>query len=454
MKADHRILLIVLEVYCFCLAACNTQTMYPAHISEPTLSITPKPTSNPSFTPTLRFDATLQPFILPDYIVRIVYIDPTNNLFVWSTDGIDKQLTTTGDIRRVRISSDGKMIVFIRGSAEYSAQSVWLINFDGGNERVIIPEDKFESIVYEDGVTQWIVPAQIEWLDETHKIIFDTELIPSYGYSPKYDLWSLNAETDTYLQILPEWSGGLFFLSPDQKTLVFDREDSIGFIKVNGTQFIQNAFSYDWPPTYREGPEYAIPVWSSDSLFVLVAIMTTDPMENNLQSYTIYQIPANGATPQVVANIEAFFEGVFISPDGKKVAYMTEEYKMTSLHIMNLGDGNDSVIATGDIWFDSWNIDSTGFVYNIYDYKENPRDIYISNIGEDRIPLTEYINISAKWNLEWIDSEYFIFYVHDEYGWHLRMGRIGSISHEIKYLRESDDSHWHQPLFDFAIIDG
>ena len=104
-------------------------TVIPLPINSPTLESSSKLISTP--TPTL--EPTSSPGVL-----RVAFIDENGNIILWSETQQDLvPLTTGGRVADLRLSPDGKIVVFTR-MFDFTSLELWAINTDGTDERLLV----------------------------------------------------------------------------------------------------------------------------------------------------------------------------------------------------------------------------------------------------------------------------------------------------------------------------
>jgi len=135
------------------LMACSNTTPNPTDALQATqkaISVPPTVSMHQESTESAGYPSSSEAQPTPDGKVlvpglRIFYLR-AGNLWSWTEAGGLQQLTNTGDMLTIRVSDDGQLLAFMRGS------EVWIVGIDGTDARLIATQ-------IEEGGLLWFAPS-------------------------------------------------------------------------------------------------------------------------------------------------------------------------------------------------------------------------------------------------------------------------------------------------------
>jgi hypothetical protein len=370
------------------------------------------PTAEPSMAPTL-------PPKPP--VLRIVYTDGGN---VWLIEGAKPpaQLTSSGGVDEVLISSDGMKIAYIYRVTPDANAEVRSINADGTGDTSLITPAQFDAL-YPLGPMVHNDLSQIAFLPETHLLMLNTRGIPPGPGLFKHDnLLQLDADTGVLTTIFPPSSGGDFTLSPTGSQVAIVLPTSISIANSDGSGLFANLVTYTAVMTYSEFQYYAEPVWKGDSSALGVVIPSSDPF-NPPTSGTIWRISSGGGPAVNLGTISGgfyappAFSASLLSPNLNRVAFLrdTPTPNVYDLYLANADGSGEAVYANGDIQWLGWAPDNTHFVYT----SGGPMNLQLGMDGGAPTP------IGSCSRLRWINNTRFLCLSGSLGSWTLMRGQIG-----------------------------
>jgi hypothetical protein len=351
------------------------------------------------------------------------------NLWLWDEGGSTKQLSTSGDIKQVSLSDDGKIIAFTRLLDE-NHEELWGIQADGKNERRLLTADDMLKL---DGSknTLGILPWGLQWEPKSHHLIF-------YIY-PIYDgVWIFQpsvpwlADMDSGKVSAAPYYGGQIAFSPNGEHVIIYNTDGLSLVNIDGSNLRQNIL-----PAYHgigEGESYYYPqpFWASDSASFMVAIPDQDDLYNILGTVTIWRVPVDEA-PENIGQWKVFAPSVQFSPDLSFLTYWLwpkPAKNLRELHFVWLQRSTpdpqiDSIYVTGDLVSDLvWSPDAHHFIFEMGNPDLPTMFFYTGEICQRPKQLLdgEYGGVAT-----WVDSSRFLIEIHGEYvtdEWELRLGKL------------------------------
>lgn len=346
--------------------------------------------------------------------------------------GIAKPLTNVDEsTARVSISDDGKVIAFTRKGG------LWAINSDSSGERLILGTGVFKKM---EPVDPGVGLAQLDWIPNTHILLFNTILLNNYGLRYTDDLHVVNADTTYYTVLLHPGKGGKFLTSPDGKLVALITPSEIRVMRMDGSNY-HTALKYPGVAIPSEYAYYAQPIWSSDSKSLMVAIPPKDVYYETTSPTTIWQLYPDGQPAKVISKIEAERgQYIDISPDFSRIAilrfsFYTEEGldRINELHMAKIDGSEDVLYDSSVLRFINWTQVSEHFVYQV---KYN--SYQMGGADSDFILL-----VDKAISLRWVDASHF-FFTHMENG--LEELHLGFVNEPSILLVDSQDNQ----IYDFT----
>ena len=356
----------------------------------------------------------------------VAYVDTSRNLWVWQEGGEPRQLTSSADVLTAQVSADGRWIAFTR-SSDSLHESLWVIRSDGSGEQAIMDQEAFEAMPRgESAVTSR--PFYFNWTPGSSTLAFTTSPVyEGLGLSLNEDLWLADVESGSVEELLEPGEGGMFYYSPDGRQIALVKPDSISLIDADGSNRRDKVISYPIVSTYSEYFYYATPQWAEDSSYLRVVIPAPAALERPEETTNVWHIPADGSPAEQVGSVVTaplFFPA--LSPDLAQLAYVRQvgdaAENRRELHIYQIDTGGDTTYLTeAHLIFAAWAADSSRFAFTT---GENNRP-YLGQIGETPQALTD---TPSAFQIQWVDSDRFLFVSPSSPGFELRLGVIGSAS--------------------------
>jgi dipeptidyl aminopeptidase/acylaminoacyl peptidase len=387
-------------------------------------------TQVPSPEPTALPTATLaeQPAPTSGSSLLVAYVDLNRNLWVWRSDAA-RQLTTSGDVENVQLSSDGAWLAFTRTS-NFRDYSLWAIRSDGSQETALMDQPDFENLPRPPGAVS-VMPFAFTWQPGTHTLAFNTRpTFEGLGLMLNDDLWLVNADTRERRQLLEPGDGGMFTFSPDGSRIAVSTPDDISLVDVDGGNRQDGVLTFPRVSTYSEYMYYPGPQWSSGSDFLRVVIPPPASLEKPDDPSQVWHIPADGSAASLVGSFNTappFYP--VLSPDLEKVAYLRQVGEMADnsreLHIAGAdGTADLAYLREANLMFSAWSPDSEQFVFMVGD---NLRS-YLGQVGMTPAPLTDAVSVTG---VRWVNPAHFLFITRSGENVELRLGTVGDPSELI-----------------------
>lgn len=341
----------------------------------------------------------------------VAYIK-NGNLWVWS-HGQSRQLTQSGEVHRPRISSDGKMIAYLKPADDFHLE-IWAIDGDGKNERKLASIADLDAIGggARDPSALAINPYRFVWLPGTHQLAYNThQIFQGPGLSLLNDLNLVDADTLEKKNLLLTGWGGEFVYAPDGSQIAITQPDKIILAKADGSDY-RPVFNYPAVTTYSEYRYYALPVWAADGKSLRLALPPADPLATPPQPTSLWRITLDGSDPVQTGSVYAvpFFEQpVEFTPDLARIAFIKEtgqpSENLRELHLAASDGSGDWVYAKGPvIRFQGWSPDSAHFTYTLDDNQE----LWLGSLQEAPRQLGD--GYSGIQDLRWVDGSRLLFW--------------------------------------------
>ena len=330
-------------------------------------------------------------------ILTIAYINAGEVWFV-QEGGTPTQLTTSGNVEKVVLSTDGQLAAFVRHVLSPETYELRVVATDTGIETVLVTQADLDSFFPLDSALHH-APFQIDFIPGTHTLLMNTrEVFEGPGLLQNNELWSIEAETGARALLLDRGLGGDFYLSPGGDQLALVLPTSIGFAAIDGSSKSPDHLTFPFVITYSEYAYYPIPVWSPDGSAVVVVIPPADPLADD--TARVWRVPVGGAATLLV-DLTGFSyfrnssKTPMPAPDLSKVAFMRETAPNTFDLVVTPLDGSpESVYSSGDLSWQGWNPDSNQFVFT-----NGPRNYTLGGLG---LPSS---GVGFGTYLRWVDAD-------------------------------------------------
>ncbi len=361
----------------------------------------PLDSESPDATVEIGDDPTDAPEMSGPGVLQVAYISGANVWFV--EDGIAPiQLTTSGNVERVALSTDGQLAAFTWHDLPSDIYELRVVDTGAGTEWVLFSQPDLDAIYPLDGAIHH-VPYQFDFIPGTHIVLVNTrEIYEGPGLVQNNDLWSIDADTSTRTLLLDPGQGGDFYFSPSGDMLALVLPTSLGFVRPDGSDRSPDHLTFPFVMTYSEYAYYPIPVWAPDESAVAVLIPAEDPFVDD--SALVWRVPVAGApTPLLDLTGFRFFlnsgKTPTIAPDLSTVAFLREITTTSADLIVAPLDGSaESIYTSGNLSWQGWNPDSNQFVYT-----DAPRNLLLGSTGASAVGL----GFGSR--LQWVDVDTFLY---------------------------------------------
>ncbi len=361
----------------------------------------------------------------PPPVLRIAYTDD-GNAWLWQEGQPLTQLTTSGGVEQVLISSDGAKVAFTRREAlGESPAEIRSVNSDGSGETVLLTAAQFDAL-YPLGDFLHNDYANLAFIPGTHKLMLNTRAISLGPGLLKYDdLLVLDADTGSLTTVFPPGEGGDFLVSPDGLQVAIIRPTSISLANIDGSNLQRDLVTYTPVITYSEFQYYAQPRWASDSSELAVAIPSEDILAPDARG-TIWRIPTDGSPAASLSTIEGDFYftqfgsgGSAISPDLTQVAFLrdTTSPGVKALLLSDLQGSAERTYISGALSWLGWSPDGRHFIFSI----GAAPDLSLGAV--DNVA----VSIGPGTQVEWIDNNSYLFLSGSRGAWTINRGEIGEL---------------------------
>lgn len=379
---------------------------------------------DPSLSPTAESDSQTPTPQESATGLRVVYIKD-GNVWSWSESGSSKALTSSGKAVSARISSDGKIVAFVRQIDDFHDE-LWAVNSDASGERRLISVEDLDKLYLDQraNYVKSIVPYSYRWVPGTHTLAYNTrQMLEGPGLTLFDDLRLVNADTLEDFLLLPPGQGGEFTYSPDGKQIALVTPSQISVVQADGSSRLE-LLTYDQVITYSEYLYYAHPMWSADSTYLRVVIPPAEALAEQRQPTTLWHLPLDG-TPsyQLSGFVTApfFYTETAISPDMQRVMYVRETgspgQDLRELHMVNVDGSDDQIVEQfRAIQFVSWAPDSKHFIFSIYD---TALKLQIGEVNRSFHGLTS--NPEELLHIQWLDAQRFFYLRPNGDGFEIRL---------------------------------
>ncbi len=371
-----------------------------------------------------------EPSPTPEPLLRIAYTDGSNVWFY--QEGMPpRQVTTSGGVFGVRLSSDGTLIAFLRRETGSDHGELRAVRADGSGETVLLTPAALDAFYPPAPNVVGTDISMMHFLPGTHTLIFNTYAIPEFiGLMKHDDLWAINVESSALTNLLPAGSGGDFAISPDGSQIAVVRPDSISLVNADGSNLRSGLVTFPQVLTYSEFLYYPLPVWMADSSAVGFVIPSEEPLAPGA-SGSVWRVPASGGAAVRVGTITGdcyfpSFGGPLISPDLARVAFTrpTGTPNVETLFIANADGSGETSYATGAVEWEGWSPDGVHFAYRL----DGPMNLYLGTVGAAASPLP------AGLSLEWVHATDYLYLTGSGTSWTLMLGSTSGASMPLASL--------------------
>ncbi len=353
-------------------------------------------------------------------VSRIVYTD-LGNLWVLEADGSSHQLTFDDGTTDVFLSDDGVRVASLWHAGVGAHSELRAINADGSDAAVLLTAEELDALYPIAEGTIGTDVSQAAFLPGTHRLIFNTYLIPEFmGFMKHNDLWSIDADSGDMISLLPAGAGGDFAIAPDGSQMAVIRPTSVSVVNADGTNHRPDLITFPWVITYSEFLFYPLAVWNPESAALVASIPSEDPIVDT-SSGTLWRIAADAGPATSLATIPGgfyfhFWRSPAVSPDLSRVAFTRRAAPDDEDLYLAGTDGSGEVIyTTGDVDWVGWAPDSSHFAFTL----GTPSSLMIGAPGEPAIP------VGSGTRFRWMSATEYLFLAGTAGSWTLTRGTIG-----------------------------
>ncbi|TFH34575.1 MAG: hypothetical protein E4G99_09220 [Anaerolineales bacterium] len=274
------------------------------------------------------------------------------DILVWDDDtGVSRVIFDSGDVIRVELSNDGRLVAFLRrsivqtGDPDWREQSaLWVVDLSGENPRELVSADMLRDLLGAFERESSNIP-EMTWIPGTHRLLYNgwTYLVMAEGetHAIPSGLYSVDADEGTQQVFVKTESTLRFVVSPDGRQVALLSPTALAFIDADGNNLRPDVLTY--AQVGVPGPLIPVGVWTEDSQdFVMTESLEEDPAAGI--DFVITRVPADSSAPDQLASVSRSHPGsVTFSPDGRFVAYIqyTDEVPpdIAGWFITPLGEG-------------------------------------------------------------------------------------------------------------------
>lgn len=382
-------------------------------------------TPNPEVLPTGTSGIPAEPPVF-----RVVYVKNLN-AYIWTQSGGSIQLTSSGDVRDVRISPDGQVIAFTRNPGSFT-EELWALNNDGSNSRLLVSSAELVATYSGDpaDMPAGIGVYQFGWQPGTHNLYYSTRpLFEGPGYGSYDDIHMVNSDDLSKANIFTAPSGGKFYFSPNGNMMAIVTSTGISLSNADGSDLHPSVLTYPAVITYSEYSYYPRPVWAPDSSGLRVVIPPGDPLATPLPPSNLWYISADGSPATANGNILAspfIWPDNAISPDLSRIGYISPvgapADNLRDLHISNADTSSDVVfLGSEQSSFEGWLPNSTQFVFKVN--SGSAPGVHVGTVGGGYVTLS--VDPGSMSNITWQDNTHYLFLLHNAGVTELRINQLG-----------------------------
>jgi hypothetical protein len=368
-------------------------------------------------------------------LLRVAAVDSNGNLVVWEEGGSELIIISSGDVSQVSLSSDGEWIAFTHASADEIDTSLWVVRFDGSEEKLLVSHTDFMAMPLHPDITDdfsilTVLPFMVKFIPGTYTLAFMTyPRFEGAGFMDNKDLYFVDVLTGDRLSELAPGQGGQFYFSPDGSQLALVTPERIDLMNTDGSDRRIGVLTYPFVYTYSEYAYHAMPIWSQDSSYLMVSIPPQDPLADATASVNIYHINTDGSPASLITSfVVSPLDNAFLAPDLTHFAFKQQigdpGDNLHSLKLANLSGGPAVEFTSGSLGFGTWAPDSSHFYYVDW----NSRDIYIGQVEDPGIVV---VNPKPAIDFRWITGETYFFVYQSGSNYQLHRGTLAPSSEVI-----------------------
>ena len=261
---------------------------------------------------------------------EIVYIDSGGNIVMWTQTNTPVQLTTSGGVRGVRISSDGKYVAYVDGTGA-------LLVLEPGpplsTPRQLITTDYLKRL--SSSVDTQPEIEEFYFIPKKSEIMLVIKVTRDIGGE---DIFKVDAKDPNPLPVrmfAPGMCGGMHF-SPDGEWFVLTLQNEMLLSRTDGTKSttLFDNFPLSLGLGGRGGPDV---VWEDNSSAFYVETPTF--IDGKLyETFTVWQVSVQSPTPVSKYVFTAqLFHPAYLSLRGTRVLYVFDQGDLDDYRLDNNG---------------------------------------------------------------------------------------------------------------------
>lgn len=182
-------------------------------------------------------------------VLQVAYISGGNVWFV-EEGAAPTQLTTSGNVERVVISTDGQLAAFTWHDISLEVYNLRVVDTVAGTESVLFSQPDLDALYPLEGAIHH-VPYQFDFVPGTHTVLVNTRrTYEGPGLVQNNDLWSIDTDTSVRTMLLDYGLGGDFYFSPSGDMLALVLPTSLGFVRTDGSDRSPDHLTFPFVMTY------------------------------------------------------------------------------------------------------------------------------------------------------------------------------------------------------------
>ena len=252
------------------------------------------------------------------------------NIAVWEeATGSSQTIVDSGDVIRVELSDDAKLVAFVRrsfftaGGFDRNEQSaLWVVGRDGTNPRELISAQQLRQRLdaAEHDSTNF---PRLAWIPKSHRLLYSGDTYAAHGegesaHVPTRGVYRMDTDTLTEVELVPAGQSAHFVSSPDGRQVVLVNTTGLSFFDVDSGRM---RLEFPARPVVGDTGWFTnAGVWTQDSsAFVINALV--EPT-NIISDYVLWHVPVDGSPAASLITFAAGTGSVIFAPDGSAGAYL------------------------------------------------------------------------------------------------------------------------------------
>jgi len=252
------------------------------------------------------------------------------NIVVWEeATGSSQTIVDSGDVIRVELSDDAKLVAFVRrsffaaGGFDQNEQSaLWVVGRDGANLRELVSAQELRQRLNAAETDSTNFP-RLAWIPNGYRLLYSGDTYAAHGegesaHVPTRGVYLIDADTLTELELAPAEQSAHFIPSPDGRLVVLVTTTGLSFMDVDSGQ---RRLEFAAAPIVGDTGWFTnAGVWTQDSsAFVINALV--EPT-NIISDYALWHVPVDGSPAAPLITFAAGTGSVIFAPDGSAGAYL------------------------------------------------------------------------------------------------------------------------------------